>query len=87
MVFAPGSALRANIIDAWTKNRRRAVRNSLRQIRVQAVRGDAGARQTARKLPGEQDVAQLGATIGGQRSITFDVLQIIEIEHLAQMRC
>jgi hypothetical protein len=53
---------------------------------VQAIRSDAGARESARKLAGEQDVAELGAAIGNASPVSPGALQIVEVERGAQIR-
>jgi hypothetical protein len=52
---------------------------------MQAIRGDAGARESARKLAGEQDVAELGTAIGNAGPVGPGALQIVEVERGAQM--
>jgi hypothetical protein len=50
---------------------------------VQAIRSDATTRELARKLAGEQDVAELGATIGNACPVSPGALQIVEVERRA----
>jgi hypothetical protein len=53
---------------------------------VDAVGGDAGAREPACKLAREQDVAELGTAVGGEQLIPFAGLQVVEIDDPRKMR-